>query len=203
MTKRKLFALLFLAASVPARATPWVDDIGRSTSMSYPGASPLNLRPNGHNLVQGADTFKKLCLATGFDKAAVGAAAQAIGWGFAYRAQMMPFKTPVDIGGWESTDAAVYAANGIFFNKLPQCNLTFVPSTPATLADVQAALSAALGQAPANADKAVGKNGKVNRRYEPEWRLVQPDGSIHIVFARLSPTVRGAVHLAVLKKAPK
>ena len=200
--RKSLIAALALVAA-PASATPWVDDLGRSMSFFYPASKPLQLQAGAHGLADGDQAFQKVCLTGAFDKASIGTAVQSLGWNFAYREQMMPFKKPVDVGGWEASDAAVYAADGIFFNKLPQCNLTFVPAGPASLADVQNAISAAVGAQPRNADKALDKKGRPNKRYEPEWSLAQPDGSSQLIFARLSPTLKGAVHLAVLKKAAK
>jgi hypothetical protein len=202
MRKSVVAAAIALIAA-PVSATPWVDDLGRSMNFFFPGSKPLQLQAGSHSVADGVQAFQKICLAGAFDKASIGSAVQGLNWNFAYREQMMPFKQPVDVGGWETSDAAVYAAEKIFFNKLPQCNLTFAPAAFPALTDIQAAISAAVGAQPRNADKAFDKKGRPNKRYEPEWALPQADGSTQLIFARLSPTVKGAVHLAVLKKAAK
>ena len=83
----------------------------------------------------------------------VEAAVSESGWGFTYQAEMVPFKVPVDVGGWNAPDATLRMANGIFFNKKPQCSLAFAPDGQIDMASVQDAVTALVGQAPANADK--------------------------------------------------
>lgn len=203
MKRRLMFTAGLLLLATQAAATPWIDNRGRSTSFFYPGSKPLALSAGAHSLGDGASAFKKVCLTGTFDAATIRSAAEGLGWGLTYRSQMMPFKDPVDIGGWEASDAALYASNGLFFNRNAQCNLTISPSSPATLSDIQAAMTAVVGTAPANVAKAVDKKGKPNRWFEPEWNVSLADGSPAVVYARLSPTIRGAVQLAVMKKAAK
>ena len=196
---RAALILTALAVATPAAAGPWIDDKGRSTEMVFPGASPLVLAANGHSVTDGVAAFDRLCLKTGFERAALEPAVSASGWGFAYRAEMMPFKPPVDIGGWNSPDATLRMANGIFFNRKPQCNLTFLPADGADMAAVQAALTALLGAAPDNAAKQFDKKGKPKKYYSPEWTLTGSNGVLLKVFALPAVYNTGAFQLAVLK----
>ena len=196
---RTALILMAVAAATPAEAGPWIDDKGRSTEMVFPGASPLVLAANGHTVADGVTAFDRLCLKTGFDRAALEPAVAASGWGFAYRAEMMPFKPPVDTGGWNAPDATLRMANGILFNKKPQCNLTFLPVASSDMAAVQAALTALLGTAPDNAAKQFDKKGKPKKYYSPEWTLTGSDGVRLKFFALPAVYNTGAFQLAALK----
>ena len=196
---RAVLTLLAVAVAAPAAAGPWIDDKGRSTEMVFPGASPLVLAANGHTVADGVAAFDRLCLKSDFDRTALEPTVEASGWGFAYGAEMMPFKPPVDIGGWNAPDATLRMANGIFFNKKPQCNLTFLPVGGADMAALQAAVTALLGAAPDNAAKQFDKKGKLKKYYSPEWTVTGADGARMKVFALPSDYNAGAFQLAVLK----
>lgn len=167
--------------------------------MVFPGATPIKLIANGHTLADGVAAFDRLCLKTGFDRSAVAAAASASGWGFTYRPEMMPFKPPVDIGGWNAPDATLRVANGIFFNRKPQCSLMFAPQGGADMAPIQAALTALLGMAPINAAKQFDKKGRPQKYYAPEWTVTSPAGKPAKIFVLPAVYNAGAFQLAILQ----
>jgi hypothetical protein len=196
---KPLLALVAIAVATPAVAGPWIDDRGRSTAMQFPGVRPVTLAANGHTAAAGVAAFDAVCLKTAFDRSAVETAAQQSGWGFVYRAEMVPSNQPVDVGGWNAPDATVRMADGIFFNRKPQCNLTFVPAAEGGLGAVQEALASLLGKPADNADEQFDRKGKPKRYFAPEWTLAQPDGSNLKIFALSPPDIPGAIQLAVLK----
>jgi hypothetical protein len=196
---RALLALAFIFTPSALFAGPWIDDIGRSTEMRFPGSSPVALQPNGHSVEQGVQAFDKLCLKTKFDRSAVQAIVKASDWGFAYRAEMVPFNEPVDVGGWNAPDATLRMASGIFFNKKPQCNLTFMPQGGANIDMVQKTMSAVLGTEPANANKQFDKKRKPKKYYSPEWAVSDSSGMALRIFVLPGSYNSGAFQLAVLK----
>jgi hypothetical protein len=188
-----------LIAASPAAAGPWVDSIGRSTELTFPGSSPVKLSAGEHSLAEGVAAFDRLCVKTGFDRAAVETAVNASGWNLVYRAEMMPFKPPVDVGGWNAPDATLRVANGIFFNKKPQCSFMFAPQGGADMTAAQGALTALLGAAPANAAKQFDKSGKPKKYYTPEWTLPGAGGKPLKVYALPATYNAGAIQLAILQ----
>jgi len=192
-------AALALSAGTATHAGPWIDDKGRSTEMGYPGAPRLLLSSDGRTIEEGINGFNQLCLETEFDRTRVEFAAEALDWGFEYRIEMMPFNDPVDVGGWNSKDAALRVSESIFFNNRAQCNLTFFPGAGPDLSDVQAILSQIVGEQPVNADRQFKRNGEPRRHYSPEWQIVSASGTELSIFARPSPTMDGAYHFAVLR----
>lgn len=196
--RRLLFLTAFLAAS-PLHAGPWVDDKGRSMELQFPGATPTVYRPNGHTIADGVALFDAACRNAGFNKKATEAAVSDSGWNFTYQAEMMSFKEPVDVGGWNARDATIRMANGIFFNKKSQCSLVFAPQGGSNVSEVQEALSTLLGSAPSNADKQFDKKGNPKKYYTPEWTIAGADGGQLKVFALPLPYNNGAIQIAVLK----
>ncbi|HUQ12816.1 MAG TPA: hypothetical protein VM055_00890 [Novosphingobium sp.] len=187
-----------MVASAPVAAGPWVDSVGRSTELTFPGSAPVKLTAGTHSLTDGVAAFVGLCVETGFDRAKVERAAAASDWAFAYRAEMMPFKPPVDVGGWNAADATLRMANGIFFNKKPQCSFMFAPQGGADMAAVQAALTKLIGP-PGNAAKQFDKNGKAKKYYTPEWTVTVADAKPLKVYALPAVYNAGAFQLAVLQ----
>lgn len=198
--KSLIFAAALLACGSAASAAPWVDDVGRSLQMSFPGAPVISLKANGHNLADAVSMFSTLCLETNYDKQEAGKLAEAAGWDFAYQEEIVPFKEPVDIGGWISVDADLRIAETVFFNKQSQCNLTVVIDEPFDSAQLQSAISAKLMTEPSNIKKAFKKSGEPKKNYQPEWLISSGDGSSHIVYARPSISQANAIHLAVVEQ---
>jgi hypothetical protein len=193
---------LFLALLIsPASllAGPWIDDKGRSTEMTFPGATPVSLAANGHSVDDGVKIFHELCIKTGFNRKSVQIATEASGWNFVYRAEMMPFNQPVDVGGWNAPDAALRMADGIFFNKKSQCNLTFKPQSTADITAVETSLTAILGVSPYNISKQFDKKGKPKKFYSPEWHITGSGGATLSVFVLPAVYNSGAYQLSVLK----
>lgn len=197
-----LLGLLALGVSTPALADVWIDDVGRSMTLQFPGMQPLVLAPAAHSIDDAANLFKAACLSGSFARTSVGAVLTQSGWGFAFVDQMMPFKEPVNVGGFRAADAAVNVSEGSFFNKRPQCNLLFRAAAPHDQATAITALSATLGAAPSNAADAV-KKGKPNKRYQPEWVIPAATGGTLTVYARASVSDPAVTHFAVLHKVSK
>lgn len=196
--KRALPFALLLSLSTAASAT-WVDKFGRVTELSFPGTTPVTIGAASHSLADGVAAFDQICLKTNFDRNGVEKAVAASDWGFSFRSEMVPFKEPVDVGGWNTPDAAVRMANAIFFNKKSQCNLTFAPNETVSSNAVLDAVSNVLRQAPSNAAKRFDKKGNPAKYFSPEWTLVGSDGAAITVFAHASRNISGAIHLAAIK----
>ena len=167
--------------------------------MQFPGSAPSVYTAGNHNLADGIATFDRLCLQTGFDKGAVDRAASEGSWKFTYRTEMIPFKEPVDIGGWNAPDATLRMADGIFFNKKAQCSFAFAPNDAADMGTIQEAMSKLIGSAPSNASKQFDKKGKPKKYYTPEWSKPGTGGAILKIFAYPLPYNGGAIQLAVLR----
>jgi hypothetical protein len=152
-----------------------------------------------HSLADGIAAFSQLCLKTNFDRSSVEKAVAASDWMFSYRSEMVPFKNPVDVGGWNAPDAALRMSNEIFFNKKSQCNLTFAPVQSVDSNVVMDAMSKALGKAPDNAAKGLDKKGNRAKFFSPEWIITGADGIAVTIFAHPSRSIAGAIHFAALK----
>jgi hypothetical protein len=198
-----LAVLLGAVSSVAVASTPWVDDKGRQMTMQMPGDSPTLLHAAGHDAAAAANLFKAACLDTRLERQPAGQTAENSGWGFAYRPVMVPFKTPVDMGGWYASDAVVNVGAEMFFNKHRQCNLIIAPSGDTSYAAVKDALVAALGQTPTNAAEAFDKKGKPRKWFQPEWNLALSSGDAALV--KLMPVVgaSGTYQFTALQKVSK
>jgi hypothetical protein len=204
--KRHLIALALLSAcaAAAAPAAPWIDDRGRFLVMQFPGLPEDKLVASGHDLAAAAALFKKLCLDTTLERESAGKQAVEAGWGFSYRPLMVPFKEPIELGGWVAKDAALNVGSNLFFNKHSQCSLTVAVTGPADSVASEAAMSTLLGVQPGNADKALDGKGKRKKYYEPEWAVVDPaTGSMTTVYVRPVANSKGQVQLAALRKANK
>lgn len=195
-------AVLMLAQQTHA-AGIWIDEHGRSTQMGAPGMTSFNPSANGHDLKNAVSLFHTLCVSSFTSKDAVGKAAEGTDWGFSYQVDEVPFKDPVDLGGWISRDALLNVSDGIFLNPNPQCNLLVNTTDDFDIALIERAVSEQIGAAPRNADKAVKKNGKPNKHYSPEWGVKTADGLDAIIYARRSVANANVVHLALMKKQEK
>ena len=171
--------------------------------MQMPGDSPTVFRVNGHDAVAAAGLFKKACLDTGLSRSAAGGIAQASGWGFAYKPVIVPFKDPVDIGGWYAVDAAVNVGSGLFFNKHNQCNLIVAPTGKPDLAVMQDAMSASIGNSPVNAADAIDKKGKPKKYFAPEWEVPVNGGQPARISIMPVAGAAGSYQLTALQKVSK
>jgi hypothetical protein len=195
-------ALAGLMVAASAQAAPWIDDRGRFMEMQFPGAPNEKLVASGHDINAAVGLFKKLCLDTGTDRETAGKQAIASGWGFSYRPLMVPFKKPIELGGWVAGDAALNAGANLFFNKHSQCSLTVAVAGPADIAASEAAMATLLGAKPYNAAKAFDGKGKRKKFYEPEWSIADAaTGSVTIIYLRTVPESTGEVQIAALRKA--
>ncbi len=188
-------------SSAAIGSSPWIDDLGRQTTMQFPGDTPTILTANGHDSTAVVAAFKRICLESRLDRQLAGKAAQDLDWGFAYRSIMMPFKDPVDIGGWYTRDAVVNAGKALFFNKQTQCNLIAAPSD-ASQESMRNAMDATLG-APSNTGKAFKKNGKPNKYYSPEWTVSTSQVGTVTVFMLPISGSRDQFQIAALLNGPK
>lgn len=189
-------------APATASADVWIDDKVRSLTLQAPGLQTTALAPNGHSASEAARLFKQVCLSGKFHRAAVDAALAASGWGFGFVDKMMPFKDPVNIGGFYAPDALLNASDGIFFNKVPQCNLLVRTAEPFQQGTAEAALAEALGARPSNLAEAM-KKGKPNRSYQPKWIVAGDNGSTFVVTVRRSVVDPDVTHLAALQDVNK
>src|SRR4030095_3553115 len=107
-----------------AQAAPWLDERGRVLTMQFAGAPVDKFTAARPDASAAAARFQSLCLDTGLNRESAGKQAVASAWGFTYRPLMVPFKQPVELGGWVSADAALNVGSNLFFNKYSQCSLT-------------------------------------------------------------------------------
>ena len=202
--KRQLISIALLSslAASAAHSAPWIDDRGRFVEMQFPGAPKDKLVVSGHDLYAAAALFKSLCLDTALDRETAGKQAIASDWGFTYRPMMVPFKQPIELGGWVAADAALNAGANLFFNKHSQCSLTVAVAGPSDGVASEAAIAKLLGTQPSNAGKALDGKGKRKKFYEPEWISADPaTGSVTTIYARSLMEPKGQVQFAVLRKA--
>ena len=195
------FALIGSTVAVAAHAAPWLDERGRVLTMQFAGAPVDKLAAAGHDAGAAAAMFKSLCLDTGLNRESAGKQAVASSWGFTYRPLMVPFKQPVELGGWVSADAALNVGSNLFFNKYSQCGLTVAVAGPADILASEAAMSKLLGSQPYNAAKALDSKGKRKKFYEAEWSIADPaTGSITTIIVRPIEKTDGQVQFAALRK---
>jgi hypothetical protein len=200
-------ALLLFLPVQPAAAQlggAWADKYGRSLVMSFGGTGVTDLQPGSRTLEESAQAFNRICLGTGFDRAAVGAAAEATGWGFRYQAVEVPMKpSPIDIGGWAAPGATVLTTRKLFFAPNAQCNLVVALASIPSPAELRSALTEVLGAEPANAADAVKRNGQPNSRYQPEWVMASAAGLERIVLVRRSSSGDRHVHFTLMERKAK
>lgn len=189
---------LLVSLSTAASAS-WVDKFGRVTELSFPGIAPATLAAAQHSAADGVEAFSEFCLKTNFDRSSVEKAIAASDWRFSYQSEMVPFKNPVDVGGWNAPDAALRMAKEIFFNKKAQCNLTFAPSGPVSTDTILDAISNVAGKSPDNIAKRFDKNGSPAKYFSPEWTISRPDGSVVTIYFHQSQNTTSTIHLAVIK----
>jgi len=179
-----LIALGTLAA-VPAAAQSgamWTDDRGRMMSLGLAGDAGIAPDAVVIEPAAMAGLFKQVCVAGAARADGVASAAATL------PLTKIPFqaagKNPPVFALWRGDGVVISQADTFLGNKSAQCNATFyVAGLPAKDA-VVAAVTAALGAAPANAAAAVGKNGKPARWWNPEWSVTATDGTplVAVVF---------------------
>ena len=169
--------LLMALAPVSAAAqggAMWVDRQGRMMSLQFSGGNGAPPAPADRTAAQIAALFQSLCVATEGDPARIAAAAAAAGAGLTAQPETVPGARnapPLVLDIWRGEGLVVTRTAGFFAAPNAQCNAIFyVPSLPDKAA-VVAALTAALGAPPANADQAVRRNGRPNPHYAPEWSV--------------------------------
>jgi len=195
------FALIGSTVAASAQAAPWLDERGRVLTMQFAGAPVDKFTAAGHDASAAAAMFKNLCLDTGLNRESAGKQAVASAWGFTYRPLMVPFKQPVELGGWVSADAALNVGSNLFFNKYSQCSLTVAVAGPADIVASEDAMSKLIGSQPYNAGQALDRKGKRKKFYEAEWSIADPaTGSITTIFVRPIEKTDGQVQFAALRK---
>ena len=172
-------------------------------TMQFAGDVPATFAANGHDAAAAADLFKRACLDTSLAREAAGKVAEASGWGFVYRPVMIPFKNPVDMGGWYARDAAVNVGSGMFFNKHSQCNLIVAPMGEFSVAKMRDALGVVIGSPPANAADAIDKKGKPKKYFVPEWQVPLASGTPATVKVMAVVGSDGSIQLSALQKVSK
>ncbi len=183
MIRGLLLACSVLAASSAAAQSGamWVDASGRMMSLTFAGGSGATPAPAATEPAAMAALFKDVCVSASAHSASVGQAA----------ASRSLSAVPAELGGKNAPKFGVWSGNGVVVsqadtflgNKSAQCNATFyVPSLPARDA-VVAAVTAALGAPPANADKAIDKKGRPAKYWSPEWAVAAPSGTPFIATA--------------------
>jgi hypothetical protein len=193
-------AALFAAQS--ATADVWIDDKLRSLTLQAPGLETTDIAPNGHDADQAAALFRRACFSDRADRTSIAAMLSGNGWGFKFVDKMMPFKDPVNIGGFYAPDAVLNASEGIFFNKVPQCNLLVRTVDPFQREIAEAALAKAVGAEPSNIAEAT-KKGKANKSYQPKWSITKSDGTAFTVTVRASVADPTVTHFAALQEVKK
>jgi hypothetical protein len=199
-----LFVCLPLQPLLAQLGGAWSDKYGRSLVMHFGGVPDVDLPTGTHSLEESAQLFRRACVDARFDRAATAAAAEAAGWGLRYQPVEVAMKPkPLDLGGWTAPGAALLAGAKLFFAPNAQCNLVVRLRLSATPGEVEAALSSALGAAPANKADAVKRNGQPNNRYEPIWILPGAPPMERAVFARQSSSGNDLLHLTVMERKAK
>lgn len=169
--------LLLLLASGPVAAqngAMWLDRSGRMMSLQFGGGSGEPPAALDRSPEQMAELFHSLCVATEGDPARIGAAAETAGAGLASQPHTIPGARnapPIELGVWRGEGLVIARTDGFFAAPSAQCNAIFYVQSLPEAAAVAAALTAALGSSPANADRAVRRNGRPNPDYAPEWSL--------------------------------
>lgn len=169
-----LVALLPAAASAQSGAM-WTDDKGRMMMLDFAGNVSGPPAPAAIEPAAMADLFKKVCVAGNARAAEVSAAATA------QSLTAVPFSTgdknPLIAAIWRGDGVVVSQADTFLSNKGPQCNATFYVAALPSKDALVAAVTAALGSAPVNADKATSKDGKPSKSWEPTWSI-SPAGGV-------------------------
>ncbi|MBO9714021.1 hypothetical protein [Sphingomonas sp.] len=206
----RAFAFAALAAAVPTPALAqhgalWVDDYGRMMTIEFAGVDDALPAPADRAPAEMAATFKRLCVETGAELAAIDSAASAAGL------EAVPVQVPAakkapaaTLGVWRASGLVVSQTGGGTVPQPKQCNAAFyvasLPDRPA----VDEAMTAAFGP-PANAAEAVRK-GKPNRNYKPGWTVTGADGSPWTIAAfvvadsRYTPGNRVQISIRAAKK---
>jgi hypothetical protein len=172
-----LAVLMAGAMGAPASAQDgamWLDDRGRMMSMQFGGPVAGAPAPLDRTPAAMAAQFKRLCLDTNGDPAAIAVAAERAEAKLASK----PFELaagkkapPIKLDIWSGDGLVVARTAGFFAAPVAQCNAIFYVNSLPDAESVTAAVSALVGSPPTNAADATKKNGKPNKSYEPEWAV--------------------------------
>jgi hypothetical protein len=164
-------SLALLAASAPAFAqngAVWMDDKGRPTTLQFAGGSGAPPPAMARSPEDMSALFKQLCLDTQSNPANAAVA------GLTAAPQTIPggkSSPELVLNVWRGDGLVVSQTDGFFVAPNAQCTAVFYVTALPASGDMAKALEATLGRPPANADKAVKKNGKPNDSWSPEWEI--------------------------------
>jgi hypothetical protein len=193
------------AASAQGPDGAWLDRLGRYTMLELGGAQPSPLKPGQRSVSDIVGLFKEACVTRPFGVDQPGSVAEARSWGFKRLDLTVPAgATPAELTGWQAEDVSVRSSNGVFFAPNPQCNVTAALAAPVDPEALEQAVTQALGSAPANADKKLGKKGERRRGYEPVWKVSGPGGVERTIYARAMRGGTGTrLHLGAMEPKEK
>jgi hypothetical protein len=207
----------FVSHAAPAHAQlQFTNENGRAVELSGPGlpSRPMFISMKRRSAANIAQFFREACLDTRLDPQAVDGKASAPLWALRRTDVKIPFNgplfdrpVPVWVGDGASlvaTQTTVGFATGSGFRVAgPQCTLV-TGDYAISAADMEAAISKALGAGPANIGDSFKKNGKPNSRYEPRWKWTGSDGTVQdIGFTIMQPGGVSAGKLQIALIPPK
>jgi hypothetical protein len=207
----RLGGALAAAASLAAPAAAagpegaWLDHFGRYTMLQMGGDDPRPLRAGDRSVADIVALFKDACLDRPFGVDEPRSAIEARSWGFERLDQKVPAgKVEADLSGWQAQDVSVRSSRGVFFAPNPQCDVTAALAAPADADSLEQAITAAVGAAPANADKKLDKKGQRRRGYEPTWTVPGPAGSSRTLYVHtMSNGAETRLHLGAMEPKEK
>lgn len=160
-------ALAGLAGSAGAQdGASWATGDGAMTTLMFGGGSGLPPAPAAIAPDEMARLFKRLCLDTNGDPAAIDAAAAAVSPALTAAPMKVSAgknKPEIQLHLWRGPGIVVAQTDGFFAVREAQCNITFYPTALPDAASLATALGAAIGTGPTNAAEAVKGNGKPTR----------------------------------------
>jgi hypothetical protein len=168
-------ALLAAAPAIAQDGAMWVDERGRMMSLAFAGGSGRPPAPIAADPAAMVALFKEACVVGAASAEGIATVAEA-------RAlSRMPFdtggKNPMAAGVWTGAGVVVSQADTFLGNKGAQCNATFYVDALPPKDKVVEAMTAALGAAPSNADKAIDKKGRPAKWWDPQWTVTGVDGT--------------------------
>ena len=165
-------ALAGLAGAASAQeGASWATGDGAMTTLMFGGGSGLPPTPAAMAPEDMARLFKRICLDTNGDPAAIDAAAAAASPALTAAPMKVSAgknKPEIQLHLWRGPGVVVAQTDGFFAVQDAQCNITFYPTALPDRSSLATALGAAIGTEPSNAADAV-KKGKPNKHYLPIW----------------------------------
>lgn len=171
-------------------------------------ASVASSAPTDINITSMVEIFKQVCIQQSGDPEKIGALSEPSA--LEYEAQTISAgnkESPYLVHKWTAPGITI-SQHGHFLNGFEnQCNASFrVSSLPPPL-EIASVLEKALGSQPTNRAEAFKKNGKPNKRFKPEWSIVDGNGKpIKIIFNALDLSSLGKekrVQLSAIMTLPK